>query len=30
MEFKLCVCGTETYGDMSMFDKQEISTFVGN
>ncbi|CAK77311.1 unnamed protein product (macronuclear) [Paramecium tetraurelia] len=30
MEFKLSVCGNETYGDVSMFDKHEMSTFVGN
>ncbi|CAD8146015.1 unnamed protein product [Paramecium octaurelia] len=30
MEFKLCVCGETIYGDLSMFNKQEITTFVGN
>ena len=30
MEFKISVCGNEIYGDVSMFDKHEMSTFVAN
>ncbi|CAD8070330.1 unnamed protein product [Paramecium sonneborni] len=30
MEFKISVCGNEIYGDVSMFDKHELNTFVEN